>query len=310
MAANVENMFYIGRDVPWHGLGRSIENAPKSDEALVAAGLDWNVNPSPVVVNGIEVPGYIANVRSNDNSVLGIVSDRYKIVQNNEAFAFTDSLIESGEVVYETAGSLANGKKVWMLARLPEQIIVGDKVNNFLVFTNSHDGTAAVRAAITPVRVVCQNTLNLALRTTPRIWATMHMGDLATKLEDAKRTLQLSKNYMTAFAAEAERLASIKISDEEFEKIVNELLPLKPEGQKGRVSNERVGELQTRLRTMYYEVDDLQNIKGTAWGVLNAVSDLATHTPAKRQMARGNEKLFERVLVGHALIDTAYKLVA
>ena len=100
-------------------------------------------------------------MRDKDRKVLGVVSDRYKIVQNEEAFAFTDTLLGEG-VRYETAGSLQGGKKVWMLAHLPhEYIISGERISPYLVFFNSHDGSGAIKAAITPIRVVCQNTLNL-----------------------------------------------------------------------------------------------------------------------------------------------------
>ena len=120
MAANVETMFSV-RQIPWHGLGTIVEEAPTSADALHLAGLDWEVVQNPVFTgDGFEIPNYKANVRNSDNSVLGIVTDRYKIVQNSEAFAFTDSIIDSGEVLYETAGSLRNGKTIWLLARMPK----------------------------------------------------------------------------------------------------------------------------------------------------------------------------------------------
>ena len=117
MAACVETMFYVG-ETPWHGLGREIKNAPTSEEAIKVAGLDWDVIPKPIYDEfGREIPGFKVNQRSSDNKNLGIVTDRYKIVQNSEAFAFTDALLGEG-VKYETAGSLASGKRVWMLARM------------------------------------------------------------------------------------------------------------------------------------------------------------------------------------------------
>jgi hypothetical protein len=162
MAANVESMFYT-RTAPWHGLGVRVEEVLGSKEALNQAGLDWKVEQTDVyAASGERIPGYKANIRDIDRSVLGIVGDRYKIVQNEEAFAFTDGLLGEG-VKYETAGSLAGGKIVWMLAKLPEKYIIsGDAIEPYLVFCNSHDGSGAIRVAMTPVRVVCQNTLNLA----------------------------------------------------------------------------------------------------------------------------------------------------
>ena len=139
MAANVETMFST-REKPWHGLGTIVEEAPASADALRLAGLDWNVVQKDIFTNHGKVDGYKANVRDTDNQVLGVVTDRYKVIQNVDAFAFTDELLGEG-VRYETAGSLQGGKKVWLLARLPrEYIISGERITPYLVFSNTHDG--------------------------------------------------------------------------------------------------------------------------------------------------------------------------
>lgn len=175
MSANVESMFYV-RETPWHGLGVKVEEAVCSGEALWLSGLDWNVVQKDIYAENQKISGYKANVRDSDDRVLGIVSDRYRIVQNDEAFAFTDSLLGEG-VKYETAGSLSEGRQVWLLAKLPEKYIInGDEIEPYLVFSNTHDGSEAVRVAITPIRVVCQNTLNLALNTSKRCWGIQTYG--------------------------------------------------------------------------------------------------------------------------------------
>ena len=129
MAHNVETMFSV-REKPWHYAETSevtklIQEAPNSQEALHYAGLDWTVEQTPVYMeNGILIPNYKANVRSTDKSCLGIVTDRYQIVQNTEAFEFTDAIVgetENGVVTYETAGSLCGGRKIWLLAKMPVQ---------------------------------------------------------------------------------------------------------------------------------------------------------------------------------------------
>ena len=126
MPANVETMFYV-REKPWHGLGTEVQEAPTSADALIYAGLDWEVIQKNVYT---------------DNAPLGIVSDRYKVVQNEDAFQFTDDLLGAG-VTYETAGALQGGRKVWMLARMPHRyIIAGDEIAPYLVVMNSHDGSS------------------------------------------------------------------------------------------------------------------------------------------------------------------------
>lgn len=178
MAANVETMFYV-RETPWHGLGVKVASAQKSQEALRLAGLDWKVIQEPIYTGNEEkIEGFKANVRDLDRKVLGVVTDRYKIIQNEEAFAFTDELLGEG-VRYETAGSLMGGRKVWLLAHLPhEYIITGDRISPYLVFSNTHDGSGAVKVALTPIRVVCSNTLNLALSTAKRSWSMVHTGNV------------------------------------------------------------------------------------------------------------------------------------
>ena len=147
MAANVESMFYV-RETPWHGLGTKVMEAPSSKEALSLAGLDWRVVQEPIYTKDEElVEGYKANVRDSDRKALGVVTDRYKVIQNEEAFAFTDELLGEG-VRYETAGSLQGGKKVWMLAHLPhEYIISGERISPYLLFSNTHDGSGAIKVA-------------------------------------------------------------------------------------------------------------------------------------------------------------------
>ena len=196
MPANVETMFSV-RETPWHGLGRIIMDAPASREALELAGLDWQGESRNIYSGtGAMIPGYRANVRSTDDAVLGVVSDRYRIVQNEEAFQFTDDLLGEG-VTYETAGSLQGGKKVWMLARLPRKyLIAGDQVEPYLVIFNSHDGSSGVKVAMTPIRVVCQNTLNLALNTAKRSWTARHTENVLLRVQDARETLQLDSNKL------------------------------------------------------------------------------------------------------------------
>ena len=186
MSANVETMFYV-REKPWHGLGTEIKEAPASADALIVAGLDWTVEQRNVYSeDGSQIPGYKVNTRSTDQATLGIVSDRYKVVQNVDAFQFTDDLLGDG-VTYETAGSLQGGRKVWMLARMPQRYIIsGDEIAPYLVVMNSHDGSSGIKVAMTPIRVVCQNTLNLALNTAKRIWAAKHTENVMNRVYEAR----------------------------------------------------------------------------------------------------------------------------
>lgn len=309
MSANVESMMYVGRVAPWHGLGVSVESAPTSEDALVAAGLDWQVGQKEIFLpNNTLVEGYKANVRETDGQVLGIVTDRYTIVQNTEAFAFVDALLGEG-VRYETAGSLQSGRKVWMLAKLPNEYkILDDEIEPYLVFTNSHDGKGSIFAAMTPVRVVCQNTLNLALEKASRMWKTHHIGKMENKMDEAAMTLQLGNQYMDALSRETWDLAKIKLSDSAIEEYIKLLIPIKDETLNTQsVINKRM--LRQALWSRYRYAPDLQHIGKNAFRFVNAVSDFATHQKPLRRTDTYKENLFSKTIDGNALIDKAYQIV-
>lgn len=307
MAANVETMFYT-RTAPWHGLGTRVLEAPTSSAALSLAGLDWKVVQKPVfTADGLFISGFKANVRDRDNQVLGVVSDRYKVVQNEDAFAFTDELLGEG-VTYETAGSLQNGRRTWILAKLPQRYIIsGDEIDPYLVFMNSHDGTGAIKAAMTPIRVVCQNTLNLALSTARRSWSTIHTGDIHGKLQDARNTLLYADRYMAVLGKTIEELSRQKLSDRQVLEYIDALFPLPEDASEARKKN--IGKLKEELKLRYFDAPDLQHVGKNAYRFVNAVSDFATHARPLRERSSYRESLFGRTVDGNVLIDRAFGLV-
>lgn len=307
MAANVESMFYT-RTKPWHGLGTKVESALSSDEALLKAGLDWRVVQQDVLTEeGRIIPGYKANVRDIDNKVLGVVTNRYKVVQNVEAFAFTDALLGEG-VRYETAGSIQEGKRIWLLARMPQEYIVtGERISPYLVFMNAHDGTGAIKVAITPIRVVCQNTLNLALNTAKRSWSMIHTGNIESKLDEAKQTLFMAHNYMEQLGKEIENLRMIKLSDKEVMNYIDSLFPITDDATELQVKN--VEKLKEDIKIRYFEAPDLKDVGKNAYRFINAVSDFATHGSPLRETAKYRENLFAKTIEGNPLIDRAYQMI-
>lgn len=307
MAANVETMFSV-REKPWHGLGKVVMEAPTSAEALHLAGLDWNVVQEPIYTEFNEpVEGYKANVRDSDRKVLGVVSDRYKVVQNVDAFSFTDELIGKG-VRYETAGSLQEGKKVWLLARLPrEYIIAGERISPYLVFSNTHDGSGSVKVAVTPVRVVCNNTLNLALDKASRSFSMIHTGNIQDKIQEARDTLFMAEEYMDCLGAEFEQLRRQKMTDVQVKEYINLLLPMEKEYT--QLQSKNIIRLREDMMKRYYDAPDLQTVGNNAYRFINAVSDFATHANPLRRTVNYNENLFARTIDGNPLIDRAYQLI-
>ena len=266
MAANVESMFYV-RETPWHGLGTKVQEAPTSKDALILAGLDWSVVQEPVYTGQNElVQGYKANVRDSDRKVLGVVTDRYKIVQNGEAFSFTDTL-----------------------------------------FSNTHDGSGAVKVAITPIRVVCCNTLNLALQTAKRSWSMNHTGNVKDKMEEAKNTLFLADRYMEELGKEFENLRKITLSDKKVMDYIEILLPIEDGATPQQFRNMK--RLQEDMKMRYFDAPDLKDVGKNAYRFINAVSDFATHADPLRRTKNYKENMFAKTVEGNPLIDRAYQLV-
>ena len=304
MAANVETMFYV-REKPWHGLGTMVAEAPTSADALKLAGLDWTVDNKPVYDGfGNVISGYYANTRSSDNSVLGIVGTRYKVVQNAEAFEFTDSLIGDG-IRYETAGSLRNGRTIWLLGKMPERYIAGDKFEPFVCFTNTHDGTGAVRVCMTPVRVVCNNTLNMALSSAKRSWSAVHSLNISARLEEARQTLELADEYLVNLDETADRLANEKMSEGELHEALDKLFPVEDGASERTKRTAEKAKDEIIICTMR---PDLAAFLGTKWGFVNAVSDYVGHSEPARRTTNFEENRWGNIIGGHWLFDKAVEL--
>lgn len=330
--SNVETMFTANnRPLPWENLGEKVSGALNSQDAIKAAKLDWLVYPMPVfsevsccdnsifTKKMIKAEKYVANVRDKDNKILGIVTKKYKIIQNIEAFAFTDKLLGNRNIVYETAGSIDGGKRIWLLARIPAMFrILDDDIDPYIVFTNTHDGSGAVKVIMTPVRVVCKNTLNLALQTAKRCWSASHIGNINEKITMARETILNAKSYMDYLKLSAEKLYKIKLDTEKVEAIIEDLLPIRKGGKKEHKAN-----TERRRKDLFYRfkyAPDLQNYKDTGYALINAVSDYASHQPFYEAFTKGNikkntsiqnlrERNFVRNIDGMELLDKAYKKI-
>ena len=307
MAANVESMFYV-RTKPWHGLGTEVKEAPTSTDALVLAGLDWSVIQKDVFTrDGRKIPGYKVNIRNYDSTALGIVSDRYKVVQNAEAFEFTDDLLGAG-VTYETAGSLQGGRRVWMLARMPQRyIIAGDEIEPYMVVMNSHDGSSGIKVAMTPIRVVCQNTLNFALNTAKRTWTTKHTENVKSRIHEARETLQLAERYMGELGKNINVLSKIRLPDRKVLEMMQELIPIAPDMPD--ISKKNNQKMLGDMKRRYFDAPDLANVGKNGYRFINAVSDFATHSEPIRRTKNYDENLFLRAVEGDAMVNKAYKMV-
>ena len=289
---------------PWHGLGTVLDDCPTSEDAIRIAHLGWDVVQEPLYLkDGTMVDNMFANIRSDTNDVLGCVKGRYSIVQNREAFQFVDNIISNTKGIecrYETAGSLFNGRRVFMLVRLPETNLVGDKVENYLFVSNSHDGTTGLLAGITNVRVVCNNTLQMAERGASRIWKLRHTESLKDKQIEAEHALGLALNYNERIKEDAERLAQQKVDEEKFFREFFKKLQLSEK------SKEKV---MLSIGDIYKNKDDLQNFKGSKWGLYNAVCDYVSNTEPLRKTSKSKDWKMAGFMDGYVMLSDAYQIL-
>ena len=301
-------MQMVNRVEPWK-FGQDITGAASVEDAIRLADMAWEVVQTPALIrladgNILETPMKV-NVRSDNNAFLGVVSDRYQTVQNKDAFSFLSYLTD---FQFVSAGIVGGGKTIWMCVEVPSFSVLGGNMNMkmYIVFSSTHDGKGAIRAAITPVRPACSNTLNLAFKKAVRSFSLLHKGDVAGKLEMVGDIMEHENNYRVIFQQETERLASIRLNSVIVNQLLENLFPL-PENATPRkqdiVENQRSGLLSA------YNADDLGNLRGTAYGFLQAVSDFAYHAEPARQTATYRENKMKDVIRGNALLDKTLELL-
>lgn len=267
-------MFYLG-ETPWHGLGNRLEVSPTIEEGIRLAGLDWTVERKQLVIEGTEakVPAF-ATVRNTDQHVLGVVGRTYKPLQNIEAFKWFQPYLDSGEVELHTAGSLAGGSRVWVLALIKNssaEIVEGDEILQFILLSNSHDGSSAIRAGLTGVRCVCANTVAAALSSAKsKLVRVRHSSNAPAALDKVRESLNLARREFTATAEGMRQMAVAGCNTSDLKRYVREVFEPKDDESADRLC-ERVVPLFEDGRGA-----ELKGVKGTMWGAYNAVTELLT----------------------------------
>ena len=287
MAHEVESMFSV-KEIPWHGLGVILDKPPTVEEAIIKAGLDWQVRLQPLHMQydgvNMPVPGY-ATVRDSDKKVLGVVGPTYQPLQNKEAFKFFQPFIDAGEATIETAGSLRGGKRVWVLARVsqdPVEIVPGDAVLNFVLLSNGHDGSMAIRTGFTGVRVVCANTMAAAHGDAgSKLLRVRHTKSAAKTLDEVRSIMDVGRREFVARAESFRALARKGVSVEDLKTYVRKVFEPKvtlvtPESAEADVSSER---LLAKIIPLFEHGrgNDMPGVAGTYWGAYNAISEYLTH---------------------------------
>jgi phage/plasmid-like protein (TIGR03299 family) len=298
------------------GNGRDVTGAMTAAEAIERAGLDWTTHTERIKTeSGQVITGRRckAVVRDDTGDVLGIVGKKHGIIDNRTCFDFMDCVSGSaGGVTYETAGYLGRGERVWMLARTDGILRVGrkgrDESHPYLLLHNAHDGTASLSVLFTCIRVVCENTLNAAIRDGAGQGIRIrHSGDLSTKVMEAQRVLSISRTYFDDLGARFTHLSKTKMSDDQrvayFAKVFHGKAT--PDQESGDVESRKWPTTLATLETLAVDGKgqaDFPEIRGTAWAALNAVTEFVDHHSSAHVKGRSEAERsgvrFDQILFG------------
>lgn len=294
--ATGKHSFFSVQQKAWHGLGQIVSAYPTSAEAIGHAGLDYTVEKRPLFVQDtriiqpdgliadtIKVPDYFANVRIDNNTPLGVVGKDYQIVQNAEAFSFFDSIVGGGDgILYETAGALGQGERIFITAKLPGYIQVGsdDLIEKYLFLTTSHDGSGSITAAFTPIRIVCANTLSAALHDMTNIVRIRHTANAKQRLEQAHKVMGLANNLSTEMEGVFNQWAKVRITDKQVKRLIEMALASNKEtlghlrdGNEDALSSVFKNQCNDAFSyAMLNDTQQLETTKGTVFGAFNAVT--------------------------------------
>src|SRR5262245_65986238 len=291
MAHRIENMFSVMK-APWHGLGTVLKGPPSIEDGLRLAGLDWQVRRERLFTAGGQQAPAFAVVRDSDGRALGAVGERYRPLQNKDAFAWFAPFLDAGEACLETAGSLAGGARVWVLARLnraPLEVVPGDEVVKYLLLSNSHDGSLAVRVGFTPVRVVWANPLSAAHSgKDSQLIRLRHCSGLKRHLANVRETIDRVNACFEATAEQYRRLAVRGISQADLRRYVARVLeaPEKPGARLANIMERITGLVEAGVG------NDAARVRGTYWAAFNGVTHWLSHDRGRSLDSRMNSLWF------------------
>lgn len=292
------------RMATWDKVGTDIREANSVKEALQIAGMDYEVVKSPIYLsNGFRIKDQFATKKKGTDEVFGIVGKDYTIVQNEEAFSFVDGIIQDG-LTFVKAGETSYMN--YIIASLPEQYIMDDKFTPYIIFQNSHVGASTIKAAICPLRIICQNQFSIEFRRSTNKISLRHSSSVHDKMKEAQHTLQFTAEYMNTFTKQAEKLATTKISDESVGSIVDQYFLVDEEASTRKINST---EAKRQIFLNAYNAEDNQNFKGTAWGMINAFSDYITHIEPGRKSDKSDVTKFINVTFNTGLMENFINLV-
>ncbi|MCF2496782.1 DUF932 domain-containing protein [Dyadobacter chenhuakuii] len=288
-----KHSFFSVKEKAWHGLGQVVDQYPTSKEAIIHSGLDYQVEKATLSAGisaskeqqenqTVPVPGYFATMRMDNNAVLGVVGKEYQIVQNRDAFTFFDSIVGGDGIMYETAGALGKGERIFITAKLPGYIHVGsdDLIEKYLFLTTSHDGSGSITAAFTPVRIVCANTLNAAMKNIINLVKIRHTSNATERIRTAHKVMGIASRFSEQIGEAFNDWAKKPITDPQLKRLIE--ISMAPSKEVlGNLKHGKVNSLSTQFINIVDDVyeyalshptQQLTTTMGTVFGAYNAVT--------------------------------------
>lgn len=295
---------FIDRTTTWHAISKDVQECKSMEQVLRASGLDYEVMKKPVftsVVDSgtlVEVPNRFMTVNSRGR-IYDVVSDKFQLVQNREAFEFVDYM--GDELSFEKAGETENGM-VYIIGKLPSVNILGDEFTPHVIFRNGFSGKIKITAAICPLRLVCQNQFNFAFKDAQNTVSIRHVGNAEAKLQEARDVLKLSADYMRELNTMAEQYVGIKLTPAQVDKVLDQMFPIVDRENMNPFKLHQLEDARTKFKGAY-NADDNGNFRETGWGLINAYTDFITHKPAAGKSETRNEGKFMMVSFHPALMN-------
>jgi phage/plasmid-like protein (TIGR03299 family) len=267
----------------WHDLGQVVDGAMTAEEAIKLANLDYTVEKADVFMKtqdntNVQVDGYYSTYRTDTNQYLGMVRSRYEVVQNKDAFSFFDSIIDSGEAIFETAGALGNGERIFLSAKLPDDFVIGtEKIEKYIMLTNSHNGTSSVVAGLTNIRVVCNNTLQAALNGLENKVSISHIIGAKDKIKEAYKVMGIASKYNLQVEQMFNQMLDVKMSEGDLATYFTKVLKPDYISIDGLTQKEMSTRLQNAVDMTLdfaynHPTQKTVETTGTLWGAYNAIS--------------------------------------
>lgn len=296
--------FATRKEMAWHGLG-TVVDAMTSEEAMVLGGLDFEVGLKPIYTiknhqvknkfyikeDLVRVSNNFATYRKDNDHIFAVVGSRYEPIQNTEAFEFFDSIIGEGHAKYETVGALGDGERVFITVKLPESLHINkDTVDKYLLLTMAHDGSGAIVVMFTPIRVVCNNTLSMALEGANKV-SIRHTKNALDRLDKAKEILGIADRHFTTIGEYFNHISKISVTDDDALNFFRYAFDLQVQEETAKLSTRSQNRVN-KFNKYYHDGVGQEDIQGNAWGVLNGITGFLQNVEK-----RDDEKQFNRTFI-------------